>query len=282
MTKVNHAVKTIAALLEPVAGKIRARLGNNIAPRELDRDLDVRLDRRAPGGRSRDEAIRHNRELVASWYLHGAGIEIGALHNPLVVPPTARVRYVDRMTETDLRAQYAELASHNLVHVDIVDDGTLLRTVAEASQDFVIANHFLEHCPNTIEAIENMLRVLKTGGILYLAIPDKLHTFDIDRPVTTIDHLLKDYEEGHEWSRRADFEEWTRLVNKTREELVAEETDRLMEMDYSIHYHVWTQAEMLELMCTLQKRLSFPFSLEFLLRNGHEVIFLLRKTDGRH
>jgi predicted SAM-dependent methyltransferase len=281
MTRVNHAVKSLVTLLEPVTSKIRARFDSNTTSHEIDRDLDVRVDRDALNGRSRDEAIRHNRDLVAGWYLHGEGIEIGALHNPLVVPPTARVRYVDRMTETELRSQYAELASYNLVDVDIVDDGTLLRTVNEASQDFVIANHFLEHCPNTIEAIENMLRVLKTNGILYLAIPDKLHTFDIDRPVTTIDHLLKDYEEGHEWSRRADFEEWTRLVNKTREELVAEETDRLMEMDYSIHYHVWTQAEMLELMVTLQKRLRFPFSLEFLLRNGHEVIFILRKTEGR-
>jgi predicted SAM-dependent methyltransferase len=280
MTRVNHTVKHFVSLLRPVAGKLKARLNNTVSP-EIDRDLDVRLDRDALIGRSRDEAIRHNRELVAGWYLHGDGIEIGALHNPLVVPPTARVRYVDRMTETELRSQYAELASYNLVHVDIVDDGTLLRTVDEASQDFVIANHFLEHCPNTIEAIENMLRVLKSDGILYLAIPDKLHTFDIARPVTTIDHLLRDYEEGHEWSRRADFEEWTRLVNKTREELVAEETDRLMEMDYSIHYHVWTQAEMLELIYTLQKRLNFPFALEFLLRNGHEVIFILRKINGR-
>ena len=41
------------------------------------------------------------------------GIEIGALHHPLPVPPEARVRYVDRMPVSELRRQYPELAGHS-------------------------------------------------------------------------------------------------------------------------------------------------------------------------
>lgn len=78
----------------------------------------------------------------------------------------------------------------------------------------MIANHFLEHCENPIKAFLNMLRVLRPGGILFLAVPDKRHTFDRDRPVTPLAHLVRDYEEGPGWSRKGHFEEWVRLVHK--------------------------------------------------------------------
>ena len=38
------------------------------------------------------------RENIADLYLQGQGIEIGALHHPLVVPKDAKVLYVDRMS----------------------------------------------------------------------------------------------------------------------------------------------------------------------------------------
>src|SRR5215510_2466385 len=111
-----------------------------------------------------------NRELIAEAYLTGLGIEIGALHNPLKVPSAATVRYVDRLSALDLREQYPELADQELVNVDIRADGELLETIPDSSQDFVIANHFVEHCQDTIGAILNMLIVLKPTGVLYLAL----------------------------------------------------------------------------------------------------------------
>jgi hypothetical protein len=45
-------------------------------------------------------------------------------------------------------------------------------------------------------ALGNMIRVLRPGGVLYLAVPDKRYTFDADRPVTPTDHLLRDHREG--------------------------------------------------------------------------------------
>ena len=44
--------------------------------------------------------------------------------------------------------------------------------------------------------------------------PDKRHTFDIDRPVTPIEHLFRDFDQGPDLSRRDHFEEWARLVDK--------------------------------------------------------------------
>jgi SAM-dependent methyltransferase len=223
--------------------------------------------------------MKLDREFLAETFIRGQGIEIGALHMPLRVPRSAKVKYVDRFSADDLRKHYPELNDKEIVNVDIVTDGERLDAIEDSTQDFVIANHFIEHCQNPIGAVVNMLRVLKLGGVLYLAIPDKRCSFDADRPSTSLDHLMRDYEEGPDWSRRQHFEEWTRLVNKVQDEQAAEEEiARNMSMDYSIHYHVWTQAEMLELIVALRRMANFE--VEVSLRHEAEVIFVLRKEHN--
>ena len=223
---------------------------------------------------------RFDRESIANMYIRGKGIEIGALHNPLQIPKSAKVKYVDRMSIPDLRKQYPDLDSRELVDVDIIDDGEQIAKIPDSTQDFVIANHFLEHCQNPIVAINNMLRALNEGGVLYLSIPDKRYSFDIDRPVTSIEHLLRDYEEGSGWSKRQHLEEWTRRINKIKDDAeIEQQISHLMNIDYTIHYHVWEQTEMLELILTLKKKLHFHFEVELFLRNKDEVIIILRKNS---
>ncbi len=224
-------------------------------------------------------------QSLVEKYLHGSGIEIGALHNPLQLPPSVNVKYVDRMSVADLRTHYPELANEKLVNIDIIDDGEKLKTIADNSQDFVIARQFIEHCQNPILAIENILRVLKKDGIAYLSLPDKRYSFDAHRPVTDVDHLLRDYKEGPEWSRHDHYQEWAAFVNlgytekpdPNSDPRIADETDRLMKMDYSIHFHVWTQTEVFELLPVLQKTLNFPFEVETFLSNIGELTLILRK-----
>lgn len=228
-----------------------------------------------PGGEL--ASIHRAREAIAAMFLRGAGIEIGALHQPLRVPPAATVKYVDRMSAADLARQYADLAGVTLVETDIIDDGETLATIGDATQDFVIANHFLEHCQNPFRTLQNLFRVLKAGGVLYMAVPDQRFTFDADRPCTTIAHLLRDYTEGPEGSKLSHFEEWSRLVNKrTDEALVDEEVRHLVNINYSIHFHVWGAAELLEFIAALRRFVSFE--LEIFLRNGPESVFVLRRT----
>jgi SAM-dependent methyltransferase len=222
-------------------------------------------------------SVSATREDLAARYLRGTGIEIGALHNPLSTPPGASVRYVDRMTVSELRQQYPELNGLPLVEVDLIDDGERLEAIPDESLDFVIANHFLEHCEDPLRALTSFCRVLRSGGTVYLAVPDKRETFDVDRPVTSLDHLLRDHAEGPEGSRRSHFEEWARFVDRVEESRVESHVDELMAKDYSIHYHVWTQAELLELLASLRTRLRLPFDVETLVRNGHEHIAILEK-----
>jgi predicted SAM-dependent methyltransferase len=229
-----------------------------------------------PSGNSL-EAIHQARVGVAAMFLRGSGIEIGALHLPLTIPDGASVKYVDRMSAADLRHHYVELAELPIVDVDIVDNGETLATFRDAGQDFIVANHFLEHCQDPIRTIANLFRVLKTGGVLFMAVPDKRWTFDHERPCTPVEHLMRDYAEGPAWSKRQHFEEWTRLVNHTTDATKAdEETRHLINIDYSIHFHVWDAPALIGFLTTLRQFLSFE--LELFLRNGPETVLILRKT----
>lgn len=222
-----------------------------------------------------------DRLFLSHQYIKGEGIEIGALHNPLPVKKSqAVVRYVDRMSEKDLRIQYPELAGLPLVEVHYLADGELLESIKDGSQDFVIANHFIEHCQNPILAIQNMIRVLKVGGVVFMAVPDKRYTFDKPRDVTPLQHIVEDYKNGPEASKEQHFREWVKTFNADKDEaFIADEAIKLMKFDYSIHFHVWTKTDMDELFLYLIDELKFNFEVELSYRKvgDYENIYILRK-----
>lgn len=228
------------------------------------------------------------RPTLAHHYLHGEGIEIGPLHQPLNLPPHARARYVDRMRTADLRREYPELRDWDLTEVDIVEDGERLETIPAESQDFIVANHFLEHCEDPIGTIETHLGKLKPGGVLFYAVPDKRYTFDFRRAVTPIEHMEADHDEGPERSRAEHYDEWARLVtsegSSTEEAGSEEELERkareLEAASYSIHMHVWTQAEFLELILSTRRQTGDSFEIEAAARAAIEFVVVLRKQGA--
>ena len=221
--------------------------------------------------------IRARRRRLAKRYLHGSGLEIGALHSPLPLPSGATARYVDRMDRAGLRAHYPELSGEALVEVDIIDNGETLDTQPDSSASFIIANHFIEHTQDPLGTLSNHLRVLRPGGILYLAVPDRRHTFDVDRPPTPLEHIIRDHREGPVWSRTMHQEEWARLVDKVPAAEVPARVRVLEQSDYSIHYHVWTPSEFTELL-EHARRERLPFQIEELQGNGSEFIAVLRRS----
>jgi hypothetical protein len=69
------------------------------------------------------------------------------------------------------------------------------------------------------------------------------------------------------------------LANKRTEDAqVIEEARRLIEMNYSIHFHVWGAAELVELVAAPQR--FTLFELELFQRNGPETILTLRKSPA--
>jgi SAM-dependent methyltransferase len=198
---------------------------------------------------------------------------------PLRVPRSVSVRYVDRLPARLLREQYPELDGHSLVEPDIVDDGEVLSTVGDASVDFVIANHLIEHCEDPIGALQNYVRVLRPGGILFMAVPDKRRTFDRARPLTEFSHLVRDHDEGAAWSRAHHYEEWARFVERVDDAHVPQRAEDLQRRGYSIHFHTFTPDSFFALLWEGRSRFAVDLELEALECYGHEFIVILRRRD---
>jgi hypothetical protein len=50
-----------------------------------------------------------------------------------------------------------------------------------------------------------------------------------------------------------------------------------MATDYSIHFHVWTEIDLRELLAALQRDFGLPFDVEFFALLGDECVMALRK-----
>lgn len=72
-------------------------------------------------------------------------------------------------------------------------EGSDMAPVASAGYDFVLSSHNLEHFANPAKALKEWLRILKPGGALVLALPDRRWTFDHRREPTDVDHMMADY-----------------------------------------------------------------------------------------
>jgi SAM-dependent methyltransferase len=221
------------------------------------------------------------RRRLAERYLCGSGLEIGALHMPLPLPDGASARYVDRKTVPELRREFPELDDLEIVAPDIVDDGASLRSVADDSVDFVIANHFVEHCEDPIGVLEQHCRVLKPGGTLYLALPDRRRQ-DVDRarePVT-ISHHVRDHEEGPAWSREGHYEDWVRAADiplgLVRPDEVESAVAEHLRRGTAIHFHAWTDEEFVALIHHCRGT-GLPLTLLEVRPNFNEFIVILEK-----
>jgi predicted SAM-dependent methyltransferase len=222
------------------------------------------------------ELVNGDLRSLFAFKLSGEGIEIGALHFPLRLPPGVKVRYVDKRTKKENEDTFPELAGKNIVETDWIGDGQWLEGMADESQDFVIANHMLEHCVNPLKTLEHFLRVLRTGGRLFIALPDKRFTFDVKRPITPFDHVLRDYRINREVEDREMYEEYRNFVD------VAFNVDAALQTGADIHHHVWTQAEVLEFFIEARRRLGWPLEIELFGKQGIEVVLVLQKIEPVH
>src|SRR4051812_24672027 len=126
---------------------------------------------------------RHPAQMLESRLSSSAlGVEIGAHTNPVAqLSPFY----------TDVVATYAGSGGR----VDFLSDASAL-PLREGTLDYLCSSHVLEHLANPIAALHEWHRVLRRGGLLYLVVPDKRFTFDEPRAVTTIEHLLRDFDQG--------------------------------------------------------------------------------------
>ncbi len=227
---------------------------------------------RAPG--DLPEFGPHVRWFLAKEYLRGEGIEVGALDKPMRVPDGVRVRLCDRLTTEELRAHYG---IPEAAPVDFVCDAHTLETVESGTQDFVVANHVFEHMENPLLALQNWVRALKPGGVVFMAIPDKRFTFDRDRQVTPLEHILDEqaHPEKTAANRTPHYLEWIHDVEHEAGDVQAR-LEFLLAIQYSIHFHCWTATGLMELFSSASS--SLGYEIECYRFNQPECIFVLKRN----
>ena len=238
------------------------------------------------------------RKRLAACYLKGSGLEIGALHQPLIVPPDVTVSFVDYATREENIQRFPEIDAHKVVTTHLIDDGFNLSSVATASQDFIIANHVLEHASNPIQVLMNWERLLKEGGVIFLSVPIGARCFERGRAVTTVEYFVADYEAVRsndnctsERMNREHYSEWLTIslprINKNNNisavpltaTEIAEQTRRMVAEEAEIHFHVFSRKSLADFLIQVTRRYLPTLRLLLMQRSkcGAEYIAILKK-----
>lgn len=76
----------------------------------------------------------------------------------------------------------------------IINDAVDISLVQNDTYDFCFSCHSLEHIANPLKAIQEWLRIIKTGGYIVIIVPEKSQCFDHNRNYSKFQTLLTQYE----------------------------------------------------------------------------------------
>lgn len=128
----------------------------------------------------------------------GQGLEIGPCHKPIAPKRKGyNVHIIDHASREQLREKYKShrVKIDNIEEVDFVWEGQSYLELTENPKyyDWIIASHMIEHTPDFIGFLNDCDSILKDGGVISLAVPDKRYCFDHYRPITGISQIIDSY-----------------------------------------------------------------------------------------
>jgi hypothetical protein len=74
-----------------------------------------------------------------------------------------------------------------------ISDATDMSMIPSEKYDFLLSCHMLEHSANPILVLNEWIRLLRDEGVMTVILPHKYATFDHRRPVTTLEHMINDF-----------------------------------------------------------------------------------------
>ena len=125
-----------------------------------------------------------------------------------------------------------------------IAEGADLREIPSGKYDFVLSSHMLEHTANPLHALAEWRRRLRRGGALVLVVPARDGAFDHGRPITTMSHLVEDFETSMGEDDLTHLEEILQLHDLSRDPGITdagafrERAQRNAEFR-SLHHHVF-------------------------------------------
>jgi len=126
----------------------------------------------------------------------------------------------------------------------IVAEGSNLQCIGSSFYDFVLSSHCIEHLANPLLGLAEWIRVLKDHGLLVLVFPHKDGAFDHRRPVTSLEHLIQDFDNQTNEGDLTHLEEILELHDLSKDpgagdiEAFRERSKRNLE-NRCLHHHVF-------------------------------------------
>lgn len=225
-------------------------------------------------------------EAVEQWLEFGrVGVEIGAFDSPI---PSIHPFYVDRFSEYDGKPCRADFWG-DACHLPFRSN----------SLDYVATSHVLEHVANPVAALLEWHRVLISGGIIYLVVPDRTRTFDHSRKLTSAEHMWTDYEnkvtqsDGTHIAEFFDYADWSlyrpdipaKRVDEEKAVIRGQYTHAIRhKAEINMHFHVFEKRNLHELLCLVSERKGLSWEILELrdrfpatTRNGILAVLRVRK-----
>ena len=148
-----------------------------------------------------EESLTRFEKVMSGINAKGRGLEIGPSYNPIVLKSAGfDVEILDHATSAELRKKYRELGVpedkiNNIEDVDYLWSGEELDKLTGKSDyyDYIIASHVVEHTPDLIAFLSQCEKMLKSGGVLSLVVPDKRYCFDCLRPLSTTGDIMQSH-----------------------------------------------------------------------------------------
>jgi hypothetical protein len=130
--------------------------------------------------------------------LSGHGLEIGASWRPLL--PKARgydVRVADHLDQAGLIAKYDGVRpTDGIEPVDYVLTGRSLTDTIDERFDWIVGSHVLEHTVCLVTFLRDTESLLRPGGVLSLAVPDRRYCLDRFRDRTSLGRVIDVFRSG--------------------------------------------------------------------------------------
>ncbi len=123
--------------------------------------------------------------------LTGRGLEFGPFTQPTVGPEDGAISYADRFTQAQLAEGLSLDKAALIPETHYLLTSNDLSSLPQETFDYIIANHVMEHIPDMLGWLGDVGRLLKPGGVLFLALPDADHCFDRLRPSTTVSRAVE-------------------------------------------------------------------------------------------
>jgi len=126
-----------------------------------------------------------------------------------------------------------------------ITEANNLQCIKDSSYDFVLSSHCIEHLANPLQGLAEWIRVLKQDGLLVLVVPHKDGTFDHRRPITSLEHLIQDYENQVDEGDMTHLDEILMLHDLSKDNGVKgdfqffQERSKLNMENRCLHHHVF-------------------------------------------